>query len=201
MSQHDAWNNQLVRFDIDTNRWSSIKCAGSTPSPRAAAAAIALSDRNEIILFGGKTRDRGLNDLYLLDMTSFIWTKMFVYFYIIYYSIFSSVISNRRRLHGRSWMNLSQIDASRLVLYGGYSNDNSPCSRETIVRIFIKRCFCCLDDAWLLILLIHSRGNRCPIICMVSHTTDMVSRVRLLMVTFMCMAVLEMIYLVKMFKL
>jgi hypothetical protein len=71
-----CWNNQLLEFDIIENKWSLIPKAGCIPSHRAASGACYIPDLNSVFLFGGRDETSRLNDLYRLDMFSYVWSKM-----------------------------------------------------------------------------------------------------------------------------
>lgn len=73
------WNNQLLIFDPDPTKqlnWTLAKVGGTVPSARAASACTFLERFNAILLFGGRSQNQRLNDLYLLDLSSLIWTQM-----------------------------------------------------------------------------------------------------------------------------
>uniref|UniRef100_A0A914V185 Uncharacterized protein n=1 Tax=Plectus sambesii TaxID=2011161 RepID=A0A914V185_9BILA len=107
-----SWNNQLLCYDPNAF-WSAVPCGGTIPSPRAAAVVVKLTDRNQVLLFGGRHNDLRLNDIFLLDMTSFVWTEITI----------SSMVPQ-----GRSWMSMARVDQDRLIMYGGFSNDLTPLS-------------------------------------------------------------------------
>lgn len=64
-------------------RWcftSIFRTGGSVPSARAACSSTYLPAFDNILLFGGRNRNRRLNDLYLLDLASLVWTQVYVFF-------------------------------------------------------------------------------------------------------------------------
>uniref|UniRef100_A0A0N5AAU1 BTB domain-containing protein n=1 Tax=Syphacia muris TaxID=451379 RepID=A0A0N5AAU1_9BILA len=107
-----AWNNQLVIFDPrNQGHWSVACTAGSIPSPRACSCAVYIPDRKCTIIFGGRHREYRLNDLYLLDMNSLIFSEI-------------QLIGPEKPV-GRSWSSLSLVEPSSLVLFGGCNNDGT----------------------------------------------------------------------------
>ncbi len=69
-----AWNNQLIQWN--GRHWRLLTTGGNRPSPRAAASVALMRDTATVVLFGGRSGGDRLNDLYLLDMTALVWTKM-----------------------------------------------------------------------------------------------------------------------------
>ena len=72
-----GWNNQLVYFDVDTQRWHCEKLI-NPPKPRAAHTCTKINN-NQVILFGGRTMEERTNDLFILyrgnDHDNFICSK------------------------------------------------------------------------------------------------------------------------------
>lgn len=67
-----GWNNELWRFDIQTRKWNSPPCTGTAPSPRAAHTLTMFSD-NRAMLFGGRTREGRVSELYILNLDTLAW--------------------------------------------------------------------------------------------------------------------------------
>ncbi len=68
-----GWNNQLVAYNIDANKWEWPETNGQTPSPRAALAGFRC--RSRVFIFGGRLQETRLNDLYVLDLNSMSWSE------------------------------------------------------------------------------------------------------------------------------
>uniref|UniRef100_A0A1I8ERN0 Kelch domain-containing protein family protein n=1 Tax=Wuchereria bancrofti TaxID=6293 RepID=A0A1I8ERN0_WUCBA len=105
------WNNQLLIFDPDPTKqlnWTLAKVGGTVPSARAASACTFLERYNGILLFGGRSQNQRLNDLYLLDLSSLIWTQIDV--------------TGINEPEGRTWCSLNALFPNQALIYGGYSN-------------------------------------------------------------------------------
>ncbi|KAK7490243.1 hypothetical protein BaRGS_00018588 [Batillaria attramentaria] len=112
-----GWNNQLLILDTVSFEWLNPKCHGPLPSARAAHSAVLLGDK--VYIFGGRHGVHRLNDLHCLDLKSLTW---------------SGELNAAGPLpEGRSWHTMSDIGDNRLLLFGGFSQDQRP-----------------LDDVWLL---------------------------------------------------
>lgn len=70
-----GWNNQLVAYNPDQNKWEWPETKGQTPSPRAALAGFQCQSR--VYIFGGRLQENRLNDLYVLDMNSMSWSEKY----------------------------------------------------------------------------------------------------------------------------
>jgi len=68
-----GWNNELWKFDLITNTWSTPTIVGSVPAPRAAHTLTMYSD-HEAVLFGGRTRQGRVSELYFLDLKQGVWS-------------------------------------------------------------------------------------------------------------------------------
>lgn len=118
-----GWNNQLLEYDVSTSQWSLVECSGSVPSPRAAHGATRLGRR--VFMFGGRHDTTRLNDLHMLDMSDFVWTK---------------IIDNcGLQPVGRSWHTFTQITSGQILLYGGYTNDQVPLADRWIFDVETMR--------------------------------------------------------------
>ena len=98
-------NNQLLCFNPSTNKWTNPKSTGSVPSPRSRHA-IAISG-DQVWLYGGSTLQPYcfFNDLYQLDMTSLMWTK---------------IQTGGTKPQQLSSCSLSVVSEHQLVLHGGH---------------------------------------------------------------------------------
>ncbi|VDK75335.1 unnamed protein product [Litomosoides sigmodontis] len=106
------WNNQLLIFDPDRRKqlnWTLAKVGGTVPSARAASASTFLERFGSVLLFGGRNRNQRLNDLYLLDLSSLVWTQINV--------------TGMNEPHGRTWCSLNTLFPKQALLYGGYSSE------------------------------------------------------------------------------
>lgn len=86
----------MLYYDFNGEEWHEVKQHGKRPSQRAAAASTLVSELNlvlvifnflfiylffiicllKVFLFGGRHDLTRLNDLYVLDLKTFIWTQM-----------------------------------------------------------------------------------------------------------------------------
>ena len=69
-------SNQLFCYNISKNSWEWPNLAGDIPSPRDSC--LTTISENTVFLFGGETyrENKHYNDLYFLDMKSFVWKKV-----------------------------------------------------------------------------------------------------------------------------
>lgn len=106
-----GWNNQLVCYDPASNQWQWPETTGDVPIPRAAHAAACLGSR--VFVFGGRNGGKRMNDMYVLDMRTMVWTQ---------------IMENNEHhaVSGRSWHSLTALSDSVLLLYGGLSTDSRP---------------------------------------------------------------------------
>ena len=65
------YQNQLLHFNPENNKWKNLKYLGTVPSPRAWHATTTLKDK--VWLYGGKYGSIDFDDLYELDMCSLTW--------------------------------------------------------------------------------------------------------------------------------
>jgi len=107
-----GWNNQVICFDLDTKRWSSVPTTGPRPLPRAAMCCALLGDR--VYIFGGRHEGTRRADMVCLDMKTFKWTGELV------------PPPDSERPSGRSWSAMSVVDRHRLFLFGGYDQNSTP---------------------------------------------------------------------------
>ncbi|XP_046648051.1 kelch domain-containing protein 2-like isoform X2 [Daphnia pulicaria] len=100
-----GWNNQLIAYNIDGNKWERPETNGQTPSPRAALAGFQC--RSRVYVFGGRLQGARLNDLYVLDLMSMSWSE--------------NLNTGKFFPCGRSWHSFTYIGSSKAILYGGLS--------------------------------------------------------------------------------
>ncbi|XAR57117.1 hypothetical protein NMG60_11025147 [Bertholletia excelsa] len=67
--------NDLHMFDLKSLTWLPLHCTGPGPSPRSNHVA-ALYDDKMLLIFGGASKSRTLNDLYSLDFEAMIWSRI-----------------------------------------------------------------------------------------------------------------------------
>jgi len=106
----NAWNNQLISFDLTTQLWELHPLVGNSPSARAAHSAVLIPDKSKVIIFGGRLQDQRMNDMYMLDLPSMVWEK----------------VDTNEGPCGRSWHSTVAIDSNRILLFGGFSQDCIP---------------------------------------------------------------------------
>ncbi|KAF9901846.1 hypothetical protein BX616_002111 [Lobosporangium transversale] len=60
-----------------TDGWTHLNVTGDIPSPRVSSCLLPMNDDSKIVLFGGysRTEHRSLNDIYVLDLASLVWTR------------------------------------------------------------------------------------------------------------------------------
>ncbi|KAH9765672.1 Galactose oxidase/kelch repeat superfamily protein [Citrus sinensis] len=67
--------NDLHMFDLKSLTWLPLHCTGTGPSPRSNHVAALYDDKN-LLIFGGSSKSKTLNDLYSLDFETMIWTRI-----------------------------------------------------------------------------------------------------------------------------
>ncbi|XP_047317143.1 acyl-CoA-binding domain-containing protein 4 isoform X2 [Impatiens glandulifera] len=67
--------NDLHMFDLKSLTWLPLHCTGAGPSPRCNHVAT-LYDDKMLLIFGGASKSRTLNDLYSLDFEAMIWSRI-----------------------------------------------------------------------------------------------------------------------------
>ena len=98
-----GWNNQVHVLDCsDVLVWNQPDCKGDTPCPRAAFAVSQIGSTG--YLFGGRFKDDRRNDLYSIDLETYIWKRI--------------KIANIAPC-GRSWHVMVPVSDKHLFVYGG----------------------------------------------------------------------------------
>ncbi|XP_059350444.1 kelch domain-containing protein 2-like [Daphnia carinata] len=100
-----GWNNQLVAYNIDANKWEWPETSGLPPSPRAALAGFRC--QSLVYIFGGRLQGTRLNDLYVLDLKSMSWSE--------------NLNPGKFFPSGRSWHSFTYVGSTKAILYGGLS--------------------------------------------------------------------------------
>ncbi|KAL3812849.1 hypothetical protein ACJIZ3_014117 [Penstemon smallii] len=67
--------NDLHMFDLKSLTWLPLHCTGPRPSPRSNHVAT-LYDDKMLLVFGGASKSRTLNDLYSLDFEAMVWSRI-----------------------------------------------------------------------------------------------------------------------------
>ncbi|XP_075477618.1 uncharacterized protein LOC142518699 isoform X2 [Primulina tabacum] len=67
--------NDMHMFDLKSLTWLPLHCTGPRPSPRSNHVA-ALYDDKILLVFGGVSKSRTLNDLYSLDFETMVWSRV-----------------------------------------------------------------------------------------------------------------------------
>ncbi|CAK9318546.1 unnamed protein product [Citrullus colocynthis] len=67
--------NDLHMFDLKSFTWLPLHCTGTGPSARSNHVA-ALYDDKTLLIFGGTSKSRTLNDLFSLDFETMIWSRI-----------------------------------------------------------------------------------------------------------------------------
>lgn len=67
--------NDLYMFDLKSFTWLPLHCTGPGPSARSNHVA-ALYDDKLLLVFGGTSKSRTLNDLYSLDFDTMMWARI-----------------------------------------------------------------------------------------------------------------------------
>ncbi|KAH0674524.1 hypothetical protein KY290_024925 [Solanum tuberosum] len=66
--------NDLHMFDLKSLTWLPLHCTGTCPSPRSNHVS-SLYDDKLLLIFGGSSKSRTLNDLYMLDFETMAWSR------------------------------------------------------------------------------------------------------------------------------
>ena len=112
------FNNQLVCYDPTINTWTEIQCTGAIPTPRESQGTAKIY--NQVWLFGGHFDNKGLNDMYVLDLGNFQWTQI---------NTEGSLIPLHRCLH-----TLTALSEDQLIVHGGYSHSNGDLGDTWVFR-------------------------------------------------------------------
>ncbi|CAK9145533.1 unnamed protein product [Ilex paraguariensis] len=67
--------NDLYMFDLKSLTWLPLHCTGPGPSARSNHVA-ALYDDKMLLIFGGTSKSKTLNDLFSLDFETMIWSRI-----------------------------------------------------------------------------------------------------------------------------
>ncbi|XP_028109348.1 acyl-CoA-binding domain-containing protein 6-like isoform X1 [Camellia sinensis] len=67
--------SDLHMFDLKSFTWLPLHCTGQGPSPRSNHVATLYGDKM-LLIFGGASKSKTLNDIYSLDFETMIWSKI-----------------------------------------------------------------------------------------------------------------------------
>ncbi|XP_023528519.1 acyl-CoA-binding domain-containing protein 4-like [Cucurbita pepo subsp. pepo] len=67
--------NDLHMFDLKSFTWLPLHCTGTSPSARSNHVATLYDDKT-LLIFGGTSKSRTLNDLYSLDFETMVWSRI-----------------------------------------------------------------------------------------------------------------------------
>ncbi|CAN6356378.1 unnamed protein product [Urochloa humidicola] len=70
--------HDLHMFDLKSSTWLPLNYKGAGPSPRSNHVA-ALYDDRILLIFGGHSKSKTLNDLYSLDFETMVWSRVKTY--------------------------------------------------------------------------------------------------------------------------
>ena len=121
-----AWHNALTSYSPRTRHYTRHTLTGHVPCARAGAAACVTD--NKVFIFGGRSRQRRLNDLFCIDLQTMTSTAVHLATSPDMFGPPSSSEPSPRSLHS-----LTSDGAGRLVVYGGLGQLSAP-----------------LNDCWLL---------------------------------------------------
>ncbi|GMP76677.1 hypothetical protein CsSME_00033254 [Camellia sinensis var. sinensis] len=62
-------------FDLKSLTWLPLHCTGQGPSPRSNHVAALYGDKM-LLIFGGASKSKTLNDIYSLDFETMIWSRI-----------------------------------------------------------------------------------------------------------------------------
>uniref|UniRef100_A0A674N681 Kelch domain containing 2 n=1 Tax=Takifugu rubripes TaxID=31033 RepID=A0A674N681_TAKRU len=119
-----GWNNHIHILDLETSTWSQPITTGSRPLPRAAHACATVGNRGYV--FGGRYKNYRLNDLYYIDLDTWVWHE----------------IVPQHGPVGRSWHSFTPVSADHIFLFGGFTTE-----RETLSKT--RTVFCCSESVYL----------------------------------------------------
>ncbi len=108
-----GWNSVVSVLDF-TNpkklKWTYPNVTGDRPSPRAAHACTKIGNKG--FVFGGRSGDGRLNDMYCLNLDTFEWRK-------VPYDMTEAP-------SGRSWHTLNWLSNTSMLVYAGLDNNSDP---------------------------------------------------------------------------
>lgn len=127
-----VWTNHLVIYNPKENKYIQPQTKGSPPCPRAGAASCVIGDN--VYIFGGRCKQRRLNDLYSLDLQTMTWRQMDEGSDPDPFAPPSPSHPSPRSLH-----TMVNIGSNRLAVYGGLGQLCAPLNDCWILNL-------CQDD-------------------------------------------------------
>ena len=106
-----GWTNSLVRYSPKENRYHRPVTKGRPPCPRAGSASCVQGLK--VFIFGGRCRQRRLNDLHCLDLETLTWSQLEAGTQPDPWAPASSLCPAPRSLH------TMVTGSQRLIVYGG----------------------------------------------------------------------------------
>ena len=108
------YNNQLLCYDPNSNKWTNPQCFGDVPSPRSGHACAII--KNKVWLFGGLHRSGGVDNMYELTLSSLTWAQIQI---------------GQHRPDSHDLCSLTPLRDNCLVLHGGYNYNNRQVLSDT----------------------------------------------------------------------
>eukprot|EP00911_Craspedida_sp_UC1_P002073 UC1_evm4s1599 len=109
-----GWFSELYAIDTTRATCTRLATTGEAPSPRAAHAMVCLGNKM-LYIFGGKDSTGRQNDLYALDLSSKVWSRL---------APMGAEECSDNLPAPRSFHSMVGVDHDRLVVFGGRLEDN-----------------------------------------------------------------------------
>lgn len=127
-SSNRVWHNALVKFNIERNCFEWPKIRGILPCPRAGSA-VSL-EGSFVYIFGGRCKQRRLNDLFCIDLFNMTSTMIDPGSQPDPFASPEPFLPCPRSLHS-----MVNVGGSRLVVYGGVGQLCSPLNDCWILHV------------------------------------------------------------------
>ena len=114
-----GWHSALTAYSPRTGAWSWPQTRGTSPSPRAGAAAAVLGD--SVYIFGGRGRRGRMDDLHSLHLPSLSWRQVQPCSWPDVWAPPSTLRPAPRALHS-----LTALPCQALAMYGGLGQLHAP---------------------------------------------------------------------------
>ncbi|CAD5119528.1 DgyrCDS8128 [Dimorphilus gyrociliatus] len=129
-----CFEDQVLAFNFENKIWEKVNTYGNIPCPRAGQAAVLV--KNDLFMFGGRSKQRRMNDMHKLNMLTMRWSVLF------------NDSEKKSKPTGRSFHTLSYFQKSNfLFLYGGLSFEGIPLADEWILKLDSLDWFCISKNA------------------------------------------------------
>jgi Protein tyrosine and serine/threonine kinase/Kelch motif/Galactose oxidase, central domain len=96
--------NDVWRYKLREKRWEMVSTKGAAPTPRLCHAAV-ISDDQKMLVWGGRRSGKAFNDLHVLDLKSWKWSK----------------VAAQRRWPGAVSGHSATLIRGRIVVFGGHT--------------------------------------------------------------------------------